>query len=295
MAGNRLLPYLAFSTCCLIWGSTFLFIGLSNLVLPPLWGLTLRLTIGAIVLSAMMAATKTPIPRAAAFRAAAGFGFFDFAISLTLLYFGETKVPSGLAAVLYGSAPVLSMLMESLLGMERLSWLKLTAAIVAIGGVAVIFWQQIAFGSSAWGILAVLAAVLTGVISALFLKRGPQQSPVGVNAVGALVSIPFTLGMSFLLREPHVLPTSSAQLIPLLYLGIVGSAGAFVVFAWLLGRWSISSASFVAVVIPVIAVTLGVLVRGEKFPPGSLVGALVVMVATAIVLRLESKGAASRA
>jgi drug/metabolite transporter (DMT)-like permease len=286
-------PYLAFSTVCLIWGSTFLFIGLSNQVMPPMWALCQRLFLAGILLSVIMAIRQIPFPHGAALRAAIWYGIFDFAGNLALLYWGETKIPSGLAAVLYGMSPILSILMESAFGMEKLDPKRLGGAIVAVGGVGLIFWREIAFGQSPLAIAAVLGAVVTGTLGVIMLKRGPSQSPIGANAVGFFVGLPFVLAFSFIGHEAHPIPSTAGQLIPLLYLVIMGSLGAFVLFAWLLGRWKVSSASFVAVIVPIIAVILGVLVRHETLAPGSWVGAVIVLVATAFVLRSESKVAAS--
>jgi drug/metabolite transporter (DMT)-like permease len=284
-------PYLAFSTVCLIWGGTFLFIGLSNEVMPPMWALGLRLVLAAVLLSAIMVLKKVPFPTGAALRTAIGYGVLEFAVNLGLLYLGETKLPSGLAAVIYATAPILSMMWETAFRMEKLQVRRLIGAIIALGGVGVIFWREIAFGQSPWAILAVFGAVVAGTLGTVVLKRGPEQSSVGANAVGFLAGLPFVLAASFLLGEEHKLPSGLREWIPLLYLVIAGSLGAFVMFAWLLKRWKVSSASFVAVIIPIIAVLLGVFVRGEELAPGSLVGAIVVIAATAFVLRMEAVAA----
>ena len=153
-------PYLAFSAICMIWGSTFLFIGLSNEVLPPMWALSMRLFFASILLTLVMVVRKMPFPRGAALRAAIGYGIFDFAANLALLYWAETKLASGLAAVIYGTAPIVSMMMEAAFGMEKIDLKRLAGGLVAMGGVALIFWREITSGQSALPILALLAAVV---------------------------------------------------------------------------------------------------------------------------------------
>lgn len=282
-------PYLAFCTVCLIWGSTFLFIGLNEESMPPMWALSLRLLLAGIFLSAFMIVRKIPFPRGAALRTVIAYGFFEFAGNLGLLYWGETKVPSGLAAVIYGTSPILTMMMESAFRMEKLDMRRLIGAIVALGGIAVIFWREVVdSGVSPLGLLAVFGAATLGTLGVIMLKRGPSQSPVGANAIGFFVGLPFVVVWSFLLGESHRLPATAMEWMPLLYLVIAGSLGAFVLFAWLLGQWKVSSASFVAVIVPIIAVILGVLVRSETLAPGSLVGAAIVVIATAWVLKGES-------
>lgn len=94
--------------------------------------------------------------------------------------------------------------------------------------------------------------------------------------------------MSTALRESRALP-SGAGWVPVLYVTLVGSVGAFVVFAWLLQRWSASRISFIAVVTPVIAVLLGVAVRGERLSAASLLGAAVILVSVVLGI-VSSKG-----
>jgi drug/metabolite transporter (DMT)-like permease len=287
-------PYLAFTTVCLIWGSTFLFIGLNEESMPPMWALSLRLLLAGIFLSAFMILRKVPFPRGVALRTVIAYGICEFVGNLGLLYWGETKIPSGLAAVIYGTSPILTMMMESAFRMEKLDVRRLIGAIVALCGIAVIFWREVVdSGVPAIGLVAVFGAATLGTLGVILLKRGPSQSPVGANAIGFLVGFPFVLAWSFLARESHRLPGNMMEWLPLLYLVVAGSLGAFVLFAWLLGRWKVSSASFVAVIVPIIAVLLGFLVHHEKLAPGSLVGAVIVIVATAFVLRGESANASS--
>src|SRR5579885_141219 len=270
MSRSSLLPYLAFCAVCCIWGSTFLFIGLNEAVMAPMWALSLRLLLAGIFLTAIMFARGIPFPKGSAMRTVIAYGICEFAGNLGFLYWGEAKIPSGLAAVLYGTSPVLTMLMASIMRLEKLEARRLLGAVAALLGIAVIFWREIEFGVSAAGILSVFAGAVFGTLGVLLLKRGPDQSPIAANAIGFFVALPLTLLMSFILREAHPLPVNPSQLVPLLYLVIIGSLGAFVLFAWLVGQWKTSSGSFVAVIIPIIAVILGVAVHGEKLAPGSL-------------------------
>jgi len=288
---SNLTPYLAFVTVCLIWGSTFLFIGLNEESMPPMWALSMRLILAGIFLTAYMLIAKIPFPRGSALRVVFWYGLCEFAGNLGLLYWGETKLPSGLAAVLYATSPILSILMESVFGMEKLDLRRLGGALVALLGIVIIFWREIAFGVPALGILSVLGAATLGTLGVILLKRGPKQSPIGANAIGFFIALPVVLAWSFIAGEKHVLPVGHEWL-PLLYLVVMGSLGAFVLFAWLLGQWKVSSASFVAVIVPIIAVILGVLVRHETLAPGSPVGASVVIAATAFVLASEGRSRA---
>lgn len=287
MAQSRALPYLAFAGCSSIWGSTFLAIRLSNENgLPPLWAATLRLLLAACLLLLVLKIKGERLPGGASRKAAMAYGAFEFG-SLALLYWGEMRVPSGLAAMLYASTPVLTILSTRMLGMERLDGRKLAAATVGLLGVAIIFWKELDQGVAPGPLAAVFLAVVAAMCGILVLKSGPPQSALSSNAVGALVGAPICLAGSFSLGESHPLPAAVGQWGPLIYLTLMGSLGAFVLLAWLVNKWHASSVSFIAIVVPVIAIILGGLVLGERLAPGALIGAAVVLAATVTVLRLE--------
>ena len=89
---------------------------------------------------------------------------------------------------------------------------------------------------------------------------------------------------SLLLREPHELPGGFAGWGPVVYLAIAGNLGAYVLYAWLMTQWRVTSVSVGALVIPVIAVTVGSLVRGESPAPETYGGAVLVMVGVFVSL-----------
>lgn len=281
-------PLLAFGACGLIWGTTFLAIRVGNDSLPALWACTLRFVLAALILNGIVLVTRQGWPRGEAVKPAVWYGVLEFGISMPLLYWGEKVVPSGLAAVLYAICPVSAMLTARMLGMERLNPRRLAAAILAFGGVAVIFWRELAEGGSPLGLVAIFFAAVAAPLAGLMLQRGPKQSPIAVNAVGTLIGIPFAFVCSIALGERAVLPTTSAQVFPVVYLAVVGSVGAFVIFAWLINHWRATTVSFLGVIVPVIAVVVGAAARHEALAPGSLAGAAIVLVGVVAALRSES-------
>jgi len=286
-------PLLAFLTCSAIWGSTFLAIRLGNDTLPPLWGASLRLGLAAVLLTTLVRATGRRLPSGPARRAAAQFGFLNFGLSFCLLYWGELYVPTGITAVVYATVPLTTAITTRAIGLERPSPLKLLAGVVALAGVAALFSGEMTRAVPFAPLLAILGAATCAAFSGVALKLGPRQDPIGTNAVAAMVGFVVCLAASFLRREPHPLPTSASALLPLAYLAIVGSIGAFVLYAWLVNQWPLSRISFIAVIVPVVATALGVLVRHESLSPMSVVGAAVVL--SGVVVALVADRGASEA
>jgi drug/metabolite transporter (DMT)-like permease len=278
-------PWLAFAACGAIWGSTFLAISFGNEALAPVWAATLRLALASVLLAAWTRARGRTLPRGPALRAALGYGVTQFGINLPLLYWGETLVPSGLSAVVYGTIPLSSALMTGALGMERLTAAKIVGALVAFGGVAVLFSSTLHAHIAPAGLAAILVGATAASLGTVLLKRGPRQDPFGANAVGSAIGAVICGAASLALGEPHVLPTTAASVWPLLYLTVAGSLGAYVVMSWLVNHWPVTRTAYVTVIVPVIALALGSLARHERLTAASFVGTALVMAGLLVGMR----------
>jgi drug/metabolite transporter (DMT)-like permease len=279
------MPYVVFIACCLIWGSTFLAIRIGNEAVAPVWAATLRLALAAPLLAGLVLVARQHFPRGPALRGAALFGFFNFGVNLSLLYWGERVVPSGIAAVLYATVPLSTALLAAAMGVERLLPRKLIAAVVAIVGVAIIFAGELKLDVPIEGLAAVFLAATAASLSSVFLKRAPQPSAIAANAVGAAVGAVVCVVVSLVIGEDHTLPSTVSAWWPIVYLTIAGSLGAYVLYTWLVQHWPVTNASMVGVVVPVIAVILGAVAKQEQRSPESYVGAVVVLVAVLIALQ----------
>ena len=279
------MQYAAFVGCCLIWGSTFLAIRIGNQSLPPEWAATLRLVLAAPLLALVVLIRRDRWPQGEALKAAILFGVFNFGVNLGLLYWGEQVVPSGIAAVLYATVPLSTAFIAATLAVERLDRRKLVAALVAIGGVAIIFAGEMRLDVPFVGLLAVFLAASAASLSSVLLKRAPQPSVFATNAIGAAAGAGICFAASLVLGEDHSLPTTVGAWWPVVYLTLAGSLGAYVLWTWLVGHWSVTSASYVGVVVPVIAVVLGAIALNETRSPETYVGAAIVIAAVVVALR----------
>jgi drug/metabolite transporter (DMT)-like permease len=281
----------AFAGCSLVWGSTFLVISIGNDTVPPLWAAALRLALATVLLAALSHLLRQPLPRGAALGAAALFGLLNMGLSMSLLYWAETRVPSGLVAVLYATIPLTTALGARAAGLERLAPLKVAGALVALGGVGAIFAGSLAGDAPPLPVLAAVAAATCASLSGIALKRGPRQPPLPANAVGSAVGCAVNLAASTLAREPHAFPAGAAALLPILYLAVAGSIVAFGLYAWLVNHWPLTRISFISVVVPVVALALGVAVRGERLSANSVAGSALVMLGLALAIASDRRGA----
>ncbi|MBS1716747.1 MAG: EamA family transporter [Armatimonadetes bacterium] len=277
-------PMIAFVACSLIWGSTFLVIKLGADELAPLWAVCLRLVLAIAILSILTAILKIPWPKGPFLKAAALYGLLEFGGSFPLLYSAESKIPSGLGALVYATAPIWAMLESWVLGTETLNAKKLGAAAISIAGVALIFLHEVTAGGSVIGLVLAVVSVIFATCAGQALSN-QKQSAIAANAVGAMVGLPVCLIISRLIGESWALPATPVAWLPVIYLAVAGSVGAFVIFSWLITQWPVSSVCFVGVVVPVLAMILGAIVRHEPITATSVAGAALVIIGVVLVLR----------
>jgi drug/metabolite transporter (DMT)-like permease len=103
---------------------------------------------------------------------------------------------------------------------------------------------------------------------------------------GGLLMLPFAL------FTVHQFSPSTSSILGWIYLVTFGSVIGYTAYVWLLANAPIGIVSTYAYVNPVVAIILGVLFRGEHLTWRLLIGAVVVVVAVAIVVRQDPPTAA---
>ncbi len=79
----------------------------------------------------------------------------------------------------------------------------------------------------------------------------------------------------------------------LLYLALVGSVLAFLLFYWLLNRVAVTNLLTISLITPPLAVALGWLVAGETLSLWALLGAALVLLGVALILWKSTQPSAS--
>ncbi len=266
----------AFLLVVLIGGSNIVAVRFSNRELPPFWGAGLRFAIAALLLFAVAGATRLSLPRGRALVATGAFGVLNFGLGYALAYWGLLEAPAALAATLIAFTPLLTFFMAILVGLERFRWGGLLGGAIAVAGVAVVFTDQLR-ATPPGSVLALLLTAVTIAMSTVVLKRLPRPDPIATNAVAMVPGAVFLLALSFLAREPAVLPTRADVWVALVYLVTVGSIGLFAGFVYVVKRWTASASSYITVLLPIVTVVIGAILAGELVGVQFVLGTLLVM------------------
>ncbi|HEX8147475.1 MAG TPA: EamA family transporter [Pyrinomonadaceae bacterium] len=279
-----------FLLLCCIWGSTWMFIKLGLRDLPPLSFAAARFLLATAILSAIVAARRSRLPRGRAeWLMLAQTGVLAFGLNYGLLFWGEQHISSGLAALLQATIPVFGMLLaHPYLPGERLNARKLAGALLGVGGVGVIFSHQLgAEGSMAlWGSAAVVAGAAFVAWANVLVKAKGAKLDAPVLSAGQMACGFLALASAALVLEgsPARLRWTPLAVACLLYLTLVGSVAAFLLFYWLVRHVDVTKTMLIALVTPLAAVLLGVVVLGEELSWRTVAGGAVIMSGVALVV-----------
>ncbi|HEX9840382.1 MAG TPA: EamA family transporter [Anaerolineales bacterium] len=266
----------AFVTVVIFLGVNFVAVKFSNQELPPFWGASLRFILASILLSSIVRIRHIPLPKGEAFTGAVLFGLFAFAINFGFLYWALTKVSAGMASVMFAAIPLITLLIASLIGLERLTWRGILGAGVVIAGIGVVFNEQLKFDIPFIYLGAVLLAAISAALSGIVVKYFPKSHPIATNAVAMGTAAILLLILSVFSRETFGLPALLSTWLALGWL-VASSIVGFVLMVWILSRWSATATSYIGVLTPLVTVVAASLLAGESPTLAFLGGSVLVL------------------
>ena len=255
---------------CGIWGSTWLFIKLGLADLPPLTFAGIRFVLASLILSMLILARGVSWPRSRTdWILIAIVGLLQFSLNYGLVFWGEQYISSGLAAVLQSTFPVFGLVIAHLyLPYERLTTAKVMGVLLGVVGVVVIFSDQLAIAGqmALLGSIALVLSAFFGSYSNVLVKAYGTQIDPQVLAAGQMVcGFPPLLLLGIATEgNPLRFHWTAMALVSLAYLVVVGSVIAFALYYWLVRHMDVTKTMLIALVTPVVAVVIGMIVLHER-------------------------------
>ena len=271
------------------WGSSYLFIKIGiDAGLQPFTLVSLRLLFGLALLAMVVRIAREPLPREPRmFAHLAVLGFFSVALPFGLITWAELSVDSSLAAVLTGAVPLFVIPFAALmLPAERITINGLLGIAIGLVGVAIVvgFDPAALAGNELLAEIALIGAAASYAIGGVYARRNvhglrpmiPALFQVGIALV--MMSIP-----ALLLERPWESGLALEALIAVVWLGLLGSGAAYLIFFRLLGHWGATRTSLVAYLLPIWGIVLGALFLQEPIDPRLLLGTALIIGGIALV------------
>ena len=265
----------------LLLGSNFLFIAIAIAEIPPLTSALARTLIAAPICWAIMRAFGVRLPRTRqGWIALFWLGLLTGAIPFGTLAWGQQHIETGMAGILFGTMPVMAVVLAPLfLAEESFTRRRLTGAVIGLAGVVLVMGPSVLgnAGDQALGIFIAFLAPLSHTLGAIYARRQPGLAPpamaTGQMIFGAAILAPLALAV----EAPFAIAPGMAAIGAMLVVGIACTAIAMSLYFVVVRRVGAARSSLVPLFFPVVAVFLGAAVLGERLPIEAFVGLALIM------------------
>lgn len=278
--------WLLFATIGTIWGASFLFIAIGLEAFRPGLVTWLRIVFGAAALwsfgGARVRIRREDVPRLVVL------ALTWVVLPFILFPLAQGSVNSAVAGMLNGAAPIFTAVIASILLRRAPGRRQLVGIPIGFAGVAAIALSAASGGSSqALGVVLIVVATICygiafNVATPLQQRYGSLPVMAGILAIGAMLTAP--IGLVSLAGSTFAWDALAA----VAALGLVGTGFAFVLMGRLVGRVGPTRASIVGYLIPVVALGLGVVFRGDEVGPIGVVGVVLVIAGAYLTSRREA-------
>ncbi len=195
----------------------------------------------------------------------------------------ENNITPGVLATLLGVQPIITLLIME----RRFSLVRLAGLILSLTGLILVVLQSLLITQLSFkGICFALAALLCACIGAI-LQKGIKQAPSEILPLKYAISL--ELGLVFVPFKPFHVEWSVSFLIPLLWLGIIISVIAQLIFYQLIQKSNLVNVTSLFYLVPVITVILDYLFLGNLLPLLSLLGMATILLGLGLVFHNTNK------
>ncbi len=273
----------------LIWGSSFLWIKIAIREVDAFTLVGWRLLFGTLGMVVVIALRRPPFPRGRSiWLALALLGIINTALPFVLISWGQKTIDSAVASILNSTVPLFTMVIAHFaLHDEPITARKAVGLLIGFGGVLALMARDLEAGSLGVGILgqaAVLLAAASYASASVFARRTMREvSPLVQAFVPMAIADAIVWTAATQVGNPGRLPALPLTWVALLWLGLLGSCVAYLLFYNLLHSVGATRTTMVTYVFPVVGVTLGVVFLDELADWRLLAGAALVVASLAVV------------
>ncbi|WP_029263518.1 MULTISPECIES: EamA family transporter [unclassified Microbacterium] len=259
---NRLMLVLLTALAPIAWGTTYL---VTTELLPPGHPLFAGL-LRALPAGLLAVLISRRLPHGSWWWKSFVLGALNIGAFFPLLFLAAERLPGGVAAAVAGAQPLIVLMLGALVLQERIRPLTAAAAVIGAGGVALVVLGPAA-ELDFWGVLAAIGGVTATGAGMILTKRWGRPEGVGPIAyagwqlsAGGLLLLPLTLAVE---GVPAAIDGGAA--LGYLWLGTAGGIVAYTLWFRGVQQLPVIAPGLLALLSPIVATILGVLVARERF------------------------------
>jgi Predicted permeases len=216
-------------------------------------------------------------------------GIIGNAISIVAQETGTWLSSAQTGAVITSATPTFMVIFARIILKERLTKTKVLSVMMATVGVIMIVGIHLTGNNILWGVLSLVLAALTWALMSVLIKLIKSYSSLQITIMSTIVAIfcltPFVMVDSTALT--HINFTEPKIILGLLYLGVISTAGAFVMWnkGLTLVKTSVSGLFFLLQ--PIVGTLLGWLLLNEGISFGFVIGTILILSSVLISIKFE--------
>ena len=266
-----------FVAIALIGGGNPVGVAVSVDELDPFWAAATRFLAAGAIFAIAMVVLRIPIPHGKALVGSFIYGLLGFFAAFAFLFWGFQETPPGTGQIIIALVPLFTLLLAVAHGLERFSLRAVAGVVIAFGGLAFLVADRVEANVPLPSLLAVVAGAALLAESGVVLKITPRAHPVASNAVGMLGGGALLLVLSALIGDTWRAPTQSDTWAAMAFLVVGGSVAVFGLYAFLLGRWTASAASYILLLQPLPTLVYSAVLTHEPLTPALFVGGAIML------------------
>lgn len=274
---------LGFVFLSLLWGTTWLAIKFSLEGLPPFTGACLRFALASIILSFYVYLRKIPLKiKRREFWLLVVTAFLIYFIDYGFIYWGEQYLSAGVTAIFFATFIIFTAIFSNFIfKSEKFVWHKYIGALIGFTGILTVFYDQLVITKFSTKIIlasiAILISAAGGAMSTVIIKKYlSRMNAFTLTFYQLIIGTLFLAFYSLLCEDLQKIQLNTRTILAVIYLGVFGSAIAFVVFYKLLKQVSAITISLIIYITPIVAVIVDYIFFGELLPLRSIIGMVVI-------------------
>jgi drug/metabolite transporter (DMT)-like permease len=261
-----------------------MFIKIAVESLQPITVVAFRLLIGWLGLLTIARVRRVPLPSArSVWLHLVVIGVVNVAVPFMLIVWAESGpqgLDSGIASILNSTVPLFSIVIAGLLlNTERITGGAVLGLLVGFTGIVLLFSRSplLDAGSLLPPIAMILAAFCyaTGAVYARRYLRGVRPVALALGQLLLADVVAFT--MAFIFEDFARQSFSLSAIGSLLWLGLLGSCVAYILYFFVLQEWGATRTTLVTYVVPIVGVSAGVLFLGERLDWRTVTGGILIL------------------
>ena len=237
-----------------------------------------------------------------------GTGFLCVVLSMSLFQLAITFTKASTVAVIFSTNPVFTVMFAYLFLKEDLNRGTIISIVLSLIGIVCILNPFGTISDVKGIVLSILAAVTFSLYSVVGKLRSEKYGSITLNCISFLVGDVIMLliillsnlpvvssiinpkgGLSFIYHIPIIYGISAANIIPVIFLGIVVTGLGYMFYFMAMDETSATTASIVFFIKPALAPIFALLVLGEKIPINTVIGICFILIGSYFSFTAKSK------